>query len=137
MIGTEAAINEMVARKQLETLLYALLGVFICVAIEFRSLKAGLILTLPLLLSNYMAFAYMAINGIGLSISTLPVSASGIGMGVDYGIYLLARCEEEKRKDPGISMETALMRTIMSYSKSIIISPAPWCSGFWSGPCRP
>jgi len=120
VIGTEAAINEMVARKQLETLLYALLGVFICVAIEFRSLKAGLILTIPLLLSNYMAFAYMAINGIGLSISTLPVSASGIGMGVDYGIYLLARCEEEKRKDPGISMETALMRTIMSYSKSII-----------------
>ena len=48
------------------------------------------------------------------------MSASGIGMGVDYGIYLLARCEEEKRKDPGISMETALMRTIMSYSKSII-----------------
>jgi len=120
VIGTEAAVNEMVARKQLETLLYALLGVFICVTLEFRSLKAGLILTLPLLLSNYMAFAYMAINGIGLSISTLPVSASGIGMGVDYGIYLLARCEEEKRKDPGISMETALMRTIMSYSKSII-----------------
>jgi len=120
VIGTEAAINEMVARKQLETLIYALLGVFICVMIEFRSLKAGLILTIPLLLSNYMAFAYMAINGIGLSISTLPVSASGIGMGVDYGIYLLARCEEEKRKDPGISMETALMRTIMSYSKSII-----------------
>ena len=120
VIGTEAAINEMVARKQLETLLYALLGVFICVALEFRSLKAGLILTIPLLLSNYMAFAYMAINGIGLSISTLPVSASGIGMGVDYGIYLLARCEEEKRKGPGITMETALMRTIMSYSKSII-----------------
>ena len=120
VIGTEAAINEMVMRKQLETLLYALLGVFICVTLEFRSLKAGLILTLPLVLANYMAFAYMAINGIGLSISTLPVSASGIGMGVDYGIYLLARCEEEKRHDPGISMETALMRTIMSYSKSII-----------------
>ncbi len=93
---------------------------FICVTIEFKSLKAGLILTIPLLLSNYMAFAYMAINGIGLSISTLPVSASGIGMGVDYGIYLLARCAEEKSRAPGISMETALLRTITSYSKSII-----------------
>ncbi|MBN2108062.1 MAG: MMPL family transporter, partial [Deltaproteobacteria bacterium] len=120
VIGTEAAINEMVARKQLETLLYALLGVLICVTIEFRSIKAGLILTIPLLLSNYMAFAYMAINGIGLSISTLPVSASGIGMGVDYGIYLLARCAEEKSRASGISMETALLRTITSYSKSII-----------------
>ena len=98
MIGTEAAINEMVCASSSRPCSCALLGVFICCTLEFRSLKAGLILTIPLLLSNYMAFAYMAINGIGLSISTLPVSASGIGMGVDYGIYLLARCEEEKRK---------------------------------------
>jgi hypothetical protein len=62
----------------------------------------------------------MAINEIGLSISTLPVSAAGIGMGVDYGIYLLARCKEEKKLEPGITMQTALMRTIQSYSKSII-----------------
>jgi hypothetical protein len=67
-----------------------------------------------------MAYAYMAINQIGLSISTLPVSAAGIGMGVDYGIYLLARVEEEKRLDPSITLEEALMRTIRSYSKSII-----------------
>ncbi len=84
------------------------------------SIKAGLALTLPLALSNFMAFAYMAINQIGLSISTLPVSAAGIGMGVDYGIYLLARAIEEKNKEPSISLETALTRTIQSYSKSII-----------------
>ena len=120
VIGTEAAINEMVADKQVQTLLLALLGVFVCCTAEFRSLKAGFILTIPLLISNYMAFAYMAINQIGLSISTLPVSAAGIGMGVDYGIYLLARCEEEKKNDPSITMKTALMRTIQSYSKSII-----------------
>lgn len=120
VIGTEAAINEMVASKQVQTLLLALLGVFVCCTVEFRSIKGGLILTIPLLISNYMAFAYMALNEIGLSISTLPVSAAGIGMGVDYGIYLLARCKEEKKKDPSISMETALMRTVQSYSKSII-----------------
>ena len=96
------------------------MGVLLLVSIQFKSLKAGLILTIPLLLSNFMAFAYMALNGIGLSISTLPVSAAGIGMGVDYGIYMLARCAEEKSKDPGISMQTALMRTIQTYSKSII-----------------
>ncbi|MCX8044790.1 MAG: MMPL family transporter [Desulfobacterota bacterium] len=120
VIGTEAAINEMVASKQLQTLLLALLGVFLFCTLEFRSIKAGLILTIPLLISNYMAFAYMAINEIGLSISTLPVSAAGIGMGVDYGIYLMARCFEEKKREVGITLETALMRTIQSYSKSII-----------------
>jgi hypothetical protein len=120
VIGTEAAINEVVAQMQLATLVLALLGVLFFCTMEFMSFKAGLILTIPLLISNWMAFAYMALNHIGLSVSTLPVSAAGIGMGVDYGIYMLARAQEEKQKDPGISMETALMRTIQSYSKSII-----------------
>lgn len=75
---------------------------------------------LPLALSNFMAFAYMAIFQIGLSISTLPVSAAGIGMGVDYGIYLIARLEEESRRETSISLEDALIRTIKTYGKSII-----------------
>ena len=120
VIGTEAAINEMVASKQLQTLLIALLGVFVFCTVNFRSFKAGLALMLPLALSNFMAFAYMAINQIGLSVSTLPVSAAGIGMGVDYGIYLIARLDEEKKRDPSISLNTALIRTIQTYGKSII-----------------
>jgi len=120
VIGTEAAINEVVWDKQLQTLFLALMGVFFFCTLEFKSFKAGLILTIPLAISNWMAYAYMALNQIGLSISTLPVSAAGIGMGVDYGIYLLARVEEEKRNDPSITLEEALMRTIRSYSKSII-----------------
>ncbi|MBN2108677.1 MAG: MMPL family transporter [Deltaproteobacteria bacterium] len=120
VIGVEAAINEVVAEKQLQTLLLALAGVFIFCSIQFVSFKAGLILTLPLILSNLIAFAYMAIFQIGLSISTLPVSAAGIGMGVDYGIYLLARLREEKRRNPALSLEQALIRTIQTYGKSII-----------------
>jgi hypothetical protein len=94
--------------------------VFFFCSLEFKSIKAGLILTIPLLISNWIAFAYMAIFQIGLSISTLPVSAAGIGMGVDYGIYLLARLEEEKRRDPSRSLDEALICTIQSYGKSII-----------------
>ena len=120
VIGVEAAINEVVAEKQLQTLLLALLGVFVCCTLQFWSFKSGLILTLPLVLSNFMAFAYMAFFQIGLTISTLPVSAAGIGMGVDYGIYLLARLQEEMRRDPSLSLTEALTLTIQSYGKSII-----------------
>ena len=120
VIGTEAAINEMVASKQVQTLLIALFGVFVFCSLNFLSIKAGLALTLPLALSNFMAFAYMAMNDIGLSVSTLPVSAAGIGMGVDYGIYLIARMEEEKKRDPCASLNTVMTRTIQTYGKSII-----------------
>jgi len=120
VIGVEAAINEVVASKQLQTLLVALFGVFVFCAINFKSIKCGLILMIPLIISNFMAFAYMAMNNIGLSISTLPVSAAGIGMGVDYGIYLLARIKEEQKKEEGISLEEAIKRGIQTYGKSII-----------------
>jgi predicted RND superfamily exporter protein len=120
VIGVEAAINEVVAEKQLQTLIIALLGVFMFCAINFRSFKIGMILMIPLAISNFMAFAYMAINQIGLSISTLPVSAAGIGMGVDYGIYLIARLSEEKRMNASMTLDQALLRTIQTYGKSII-----------------
>lgn len=120
VIGTEASINEMVASKQLQTLIIALLGVFFFCTLNFMSIKAGLALTLPLALSNFMAFAYMAIAQIGLSVSTLPVSAAGIGMGVDYGIYLIARMEEEKKLDPSASINAVMIRTIQTYGKSIM-----------------
>jgi len=120
VIGVEAAINEVVAWNQLKTLVLAILGVFVCCSLNFRSIGAGIILTAPLLFSNYMAFAYMALNDIGLNIATLPVSAVGIGIGVDYGIYLLARVAEERRRDPAITLETAIQRTIATYGKSVI-----------------
>jgi hypothetical protein len=120
VIGVEAAINEVVAEKQLQTLIIALSGVFIFCAINFRSFKVGAILMIPLAISNFLAFAYMAINQIGLSISTLPVSAAGIGMGVDYGIYLIARLSEEKRRDPLMTLDQSLTRTIQTYGKSIV-----------------
>jgi len=120
VIGVEAAINEVVAEKQLQTLIIALVGVFVFCSINFRSFKAGLALMIPLALSNFMAFAYMAINHIGLSISTLPVSAAGIGMGVDYGIYLVARLQEEYGRNHDATVEQALNRTIQTYGKSII-----------------
>ena len=62
----------------------------------------------------------MAINNIGLSISTLPVSAAGIGMGVDYGIYLLARMSENKKNNPSLNLNEVVLSAIQSYGKSII-----------------
>jgi len=120
VIGVEASINEVVAEKQLQTLLLALAMVFVFCTINFASFKAGLILTIPLVISNFMAFAYMAMNNIGLSVSTLPVSAAGIGMGVDYGIYMLARAAEEKKRTPNLTLNEILVITIKTYTKSVI-----------------
>src|SRR5690606_381749 len=43
---------------------------------------------------------YMGWQGIGLNVNTLPVTAVGIGLGVDYAIYVLDRIKEEVRHHP-------------------------------------
>ena len=42
---------------------------------------------------SYLAYVLMVWLGIGLKTSTLPIVALGVGIGVDYGIYLFARLE--------------------------------------------
>jgi hypothetical protein len=78
-----------------------LIAIFIMCTLAFRSVIAGLMLTAPLILSNLIAFSYMSFMNIGLSVNTLPCSAVGVGVGVDFAIYLYSRCIEEfpRQKD--------------------------------------
>jgi len=95
LIGVLYAINEEVKRSQIITLIAILTIIFLFVLFTFRSPVAGLILVASLVTANLVAFAYMAVKKIGIDINVLPVSAVGIGVGVDYGIYLLTRIRDE------------------------------------------
>ena len=69
--------------------------IILFVAIAFF---AGILFVIPLVASNYLTFAYMAYRDIGMNVNTLPISALGIGLGVDYGIYIVSRMKEEYAK---------------------------------------
>jgi len=94
-IGVIAANNDSIVRYETITTVAAFILTGLLVALAFRSLVAGIILVIPLLLSTWFTFGYMAIQGIGLNLQTLPVSVIAIGIGVDYGVYLISRIHEE------------------------------------------
>jgi len=94
-IGLEIALNEEMKNSHAQMDVAVLVTIFIMCSLAFRSLVAGAMLAVPLILSNLMAFSYMAFAGIGLSVNTLPCSAVGVGVGVDFAIYLYSRCIEE------------------------------------------
>jgi len=98
LIGVLAAGNEVIARSEIVSIILAFFVVFLTCAITYRSLFAGLIFVVPLAASNYLTFAYMAYREIGMNVNTLPVSCLGIGLGVDYGIYIVSRIIEEYAK---------------------------------------
>ena len=77
-------------------------------------------LTVPLILSNLIAFSYMAATNIGLSVNTLPCSAVGVGVGVDFAIYLYSRCIEEFPHRDGWS--DTIMTAVRTAGKGIVFT---------------
>jgi hypothetical protein len=117
-VGVQAAVREVIEEAQIWNLIFALGGVFLFCAIQFKSITAGLILTIPLAISNILTFALMGAYQIGLTVNTFPVASVGIGLGVDYGIYFIGRLREEKEK--GGTLAEAIYRAITTNGKSIL-----------------
>jgi predicted RND superfamily exporter protein len=90
-VGVMAATNETVSAAQFPMLMWIFAAIILLCLLTFRSLRATLCIVTPLALVSILAYALMAMLEIGLKISTLPVVALGVGIGVDYGIYIYAR----------------------------------------------
>ena len=109
-MGVAAATNEAVdsARYEMHAAIFGAL-LLMCWA-TFRSLRATLCILIPLAIVSVLCEALMPLLGIGLKVSTLPVIALGVGVGVDYGIYLFDRLEVhlEEGKELGAAFFEAL-----------------------------
>ncbi|MCH8140736.1 MAG: RND family transporter [Proteobacteria bacterium] len=90
-VGVMAATNEVVKATQFPILLGVFSAIMVLCLITFRSIRAVLCIVIPLALVSLLAYAFMAVLEIGLKVSTLPIVALGVGIGVDYGIYIYSR----------------------------------------------
>jgi predicted RND superfamily exporter protein len=109
-MGVAAATNEAVDKARWE-MNFAIFGALLVMCLAtFRSLRATLCILIPLAIVSVLCEALMPLLGIGLKVSTLPVVALGVGVGVDYGIYLYDRIEKhiEEGKPLGVAFFEAL-----------------------------
>lgn len=88
--GVMAATNEAVSAAQQPMMWYVYGAVIILCLLSFRSGRATAAVVIPLYVVSMMAMALMTLLQIGLTVSTLPVIALGVGIGVDYGIYIVS-----------------------------------------------
>jgi predicted RND superfamily exporter protein len=119
-VGVMAATNETVKAKELLILAGVFAAVVVMCLITFRSLTGTILVVLPLALVSVLVYAVMALVGIGLKVSTLPMVALGAGIGVDYGIYLFSRMQEFLHQ--GLSVRDAYERTLRVTGASIIFT---------------
>jgi hypothetical protein len=118
--GIEAATNEVIAASETTMLVAVYAAVSFMCLLTFRSIAATLCVILPLVLTSVLGNALMAYMGIGVKVATLPVIALGVGIGVDYGIYIYSRLETYLRL--GLSLQEAYYQTLKSTGKAVLFT---------------
>ena len=88
--GIEAATNIEVERGVIKMYLAVYGATALLCLLTFRSLRATIVAMIPLIITTILCKALMVWLGIGLKVATLPVIAVGVGVGVDYALYLLS-----------------------------------------------
>ncbi len=115
--GIDAATNDVVKQAQYKMLAWVYGVVSFLVLLAFRSFRAVLCIVLPLALTSVLGQALMTYLGIGVKVATLPVIALGVGIGVDYGIYIFSKLETYLYK--GLSLHDAYFETLKTTGKAV------------------
>ena len=108
--GIEAATNIEVERGVVKMYLAVYGATALLCLLTFRSLRATIVAMIPLIITTILCKALMVWLGIGLKVATLPVIAVGVGVGVDYALYLLSVQLAMQRK--GATLTEAYRRSL-------------------------
>jgi len=130
-IALQQSINDTVDYYQWVILGLLNLVILVTCSYAYRSVVAGILLLIPVNISNIFLGAVMVQLGLGLDVNTLPITAIGVGVGIDYGIYLLSRiCEEYAKSN---NHAAAISRAVVTTGKAIfftativLIAILPW-----------
>jgi uncharacterized protein len=133
--GLTAAINEVVTRYEIQITVLAFIGIFLICAWSYKSVLAGILFLIPLGMSNYLCYALMGAKGIGMDINSLPVVSLGVGLGVDYGLYIISRTKEEfaVTKDVAGSITTAICtsgKAVLFTAGTMVLGVVFWAFSF-------
>jgi hypothetical protein len=118
--GVMASTNDVVKGAQMPMLIMVYGAIILLCLITFRSITGTISIVLPLALVSLLAYALMAFLGIGLKVNTLPVVALGVGIGVDYGIYIFSRLQS-LMKD-GVALFDAYKETLRLTGKAVLFT---------------
>lgn len=118
--GIELATNLVVKQASHTMLLWVYGAVMLLSLITFRSVRAVVVAIVPLMLTSILAEALMVKLGIGVKVATLPVTALGVGIGVDYALYVLSVTLVHLRA--GRSLSEAYYQALLFTGKVVLLT---------------
>jgi predicted RND superfamily exporter protein len=117
--GIEAATNIVVRKAWVQMLVLVYAAVIVLCFITFRSWRAVVVAVVPLVITSVLCEALMVALGIGVKVATLPVIALGVGIGVDYALYLLSVQLAQQRV--GVPLAEAYRRALQFTGKVVVL----------------
>jgi hypothetical protein len=125
--GIEAATN-IVVRDAWRQMLFLVYGAVVLLCfVTFRSWRAVVVAVLPLVLTSLLAEALMVALGMGVKVATLPVIALGVGIGVDYALYILSVTLAQMRE--GHSLSRSYYHALLFTGKVVMLTGVTLAAG--------
>ncbi|HTO53240.1 MAG TPA: MMPL family transporter [Myxococcota bacterium] len=131
LMGVLGASNDEVEGSNNATLIASFTAIFLVIILTYRSFAVAFLLCLSLGTATLVSLAYMYFANIGFDVNTLPVQALGVGVGVDYGLYLMDRIIHERRR--GHNLDEAIRVAITTTGMAVFFTGSTLVGGiiFW------
>jgi predicted RND superfamily exporter protein len=118
--GIEAATNIVVRKANVQMLMWVYVAVIALALVTFRSWRAVVCAVLPLMLTSVLCEALMVWLNIGVKVATLPVIALGVGIGVDYALYVMTVTLAGLRR--GESLSQAYYKSLLFTGRVVVLT---------------
>lgn len=124
----DITMDQSLLNSQLGSISIAIIFVILIVGIILKSLKSGLICSIPIIAALLILFGLMGLTGISLNIATVLVASVALGIGIDYSIHIISHYNKAL-KDTQDTVEA--VNTALSVSgKAIVINVISVAVGF-------
>jgi len=120
--------TDLILEGQVMSIIISLGMVLILLTLMFRSIKAGLIGSVPILITAVLSFGVMGLLNIPLSTTTTLLSSIAIGIGIDYAIHFLQYYKMNLAHSR--QKVTAIYKTMNQTGKAILFNAIVVISGF-------
>lgn len=127
-VGTTAALNEEIDVSEKKAALLVIVTVYILVFLSYGSFVAANMVMLALIAAGVASYMYVSFMGIGININSLPVTAVGMGIGVDYILYVVDRVRREVPLAGG-DMLQGIRRTISTTGMAVTFTATTMIAG--------
>jgi predicted RND superfamily exporter protein len=121
-------ILDLLKRDAVFTLMVAAVIILLLLFVMQRSFSQGILIFIPLSLGLIWTMGTLGWLGIPLSVATVGLSAMILGLGVEYGVFVVSRYKEERAKK--FSQLDSLRTAVHGVGRAIIGSGLTTIVGF-------